>query len=110
MASVSEPVASATPAAGFPAPGVPYVGLVTRAISFALDAVVINFVAIILGLGASLILSLLHLPTAVKTILAVLGGVVFILWLVGYFVVFLVNDRSNPRRSHHADPGTGREW
>jgi uncharacterized RDD family membrane protein YckC len=65
-----------------------YVGLATRAISFALDAAVINLIAIIVGVDASLILSLLHLPSVVKTILAAIGGVVYVLWLVGYFVVF----------------------
>jgi uncharacterized RDD family membrane protein YckC len=98
MASLPGPAASAASAEASPAgaapaaapleTGFPYVGLVTRAISFALDAVVLNLVAIIVGLGASLILSLLHLPTPVKTILAALGGAVYILWLVGYFVVF----------------------
>lgn len=86
MASL--PGASAVPAVAAPAPGLPYVGLATRAVSFALDAIVINFVAIVVGLGASLILSLLHLPSVLKTILAVIGGVIYVLWLVGYFVVF----------------------
>lgn len=69
-------------------PPVRYVGLATRAISFAIDAAVIDLVAVVVGLGASLILSLLHLPGEVKTILAVIGGFAFILWSVGYFVVF----------------------
>jgi uncharacterized RDD family membrane protein YckC len=38
--------------------------------------------------GAALILSLLHLPTELKAILAAVGTAVYILWLVGYFVVF----------------------
>jgi uncharacterized RDD family membrane protein YckC len=76
------------PTAPTVAPPVRYVGLATRAISFAIDAAVIDVVAIIVGLGASLILSLVHLPKEVKTILAVIGGVVVILWTVGYFVVF----------------------
>ena len=65
-----------------------YVGLATRAISFAIDAAVIDLVAVIVGIGASLILSLLHIPGELKTILAVIGAAVFILWSVGYFVVF----------------------
>lgn len=70
------------------APDVRYVGLVTRAISFAVDAVVINVVATIVGVGAALILSLLHLPSQVRTILGVVGAAAYVLWLVGYFVVF----------------------
>jgi uncharacterized RDD family membrane protein YckC len=88
MASLAGPAASATPAAASPAPAVPYVGLATRAISFALDAVVIDLVAAVTGLSVALILSLLHLPTEVNAILAGIGGVVYLFWLIGYFVVF----------------------
>ncbi|MBV8998435.1 MAG: RDD family protein [Solirubrobacterales bacterium] len=84
MVATAAPTVAAAPSA----PPVRYVGLVTRAISFAIDAAVIDLVAIVVGLGASLILSLLHLPGAVKAILAVIGGFAFILWSVGYFVVF----------------------
>ncbi|MBV8947597.1 MAG: RDD family protein [Solirubrobacterales bacterium] len=68
--------------------GVRYVGLATRAISFAIDAAIIDLVAIVVGIGASLILSLLYLPGDIKTVLAVIGGVALIAWCVGYFVVF----------------------
>lgn len=65
-----------------------YVGLTTRAIAFALDAAVINLVAVIVELGAALIISLLHLPHDVKSALVVIGGVIYVLWTIGYFVVF----------------------
>jgi uncharacterized RDD family membrane protein YckC len=65
-----------------------YIGLATRAIAFALDAAVINVVAIVTALGASLILSLLHLPSSLHTFLTGLAGAAYILWSVGYFVVF----------------------
>lgn len=65
-----------------------YVGLATRAISFALDAAVINLVAIVTALGASLILSLVHLPSSLNTFLTALAGASYVLWAVGYFVVF----------------------
>lgn len=76
------------PTAPTAAPPVRYVGLATRAISFAIDAALIDAVVIAGGIGVALILSLLHLPKEVKTVLAVIGGVVVILWSVGYFVVF----------------------
>lgn len=79
---------SAAPAVAAPASGVRYVGLMTRALSFAIDAAVINLVATIVGVGAALILSLLHVPQVVRTILEVVGAVVYILWLIGYFVIF----------------------
>ena len=88
MVSLPGSAAGATPAVRPPDAGLPYPGLATRGLSFALDAAVINVVAIIVGVGASLILSVLHLPGALKTILAAVGTAVYVLWLVGYFVVF----------------------
>ena len=65
-----------------------YAGLATRAISFAVDAAVINVVAIVTALGVSLVLSIVHLPSSLHDFLIGLGGAAFILWAVGYFVVF----------------------
>jgi uncharacterized RDD family membrane protein YckC len=65
-----------------------YVGLATRAISFALDGAVINLVATVVGVGSALILSLLHLPHSIKEVLVVIGGAAYIVWVVGYFVGF----------------------
>jgi uncharacterized RDD family membrane protein YckC len=66
----------------------PYVGLVTRGIAAAVDAAIINVVAIVVGVGAGLIISLLHLPHQVRVVLAAIGGAVYILWILGYFVGF----------------------
>ena len=85
MTVVAGPLEPTAPTA---APPVRYVGLATRAISFAIDAALIDLVVIVGGIGAALILSLLHLPSSVKTALAVIGGVVVILWSIAYFVVF----------------------
>lgn len=81
------PGATGVVVAAEPAP-VRYVGLATRVISFAIDAAVVNLVAVVVGLGASLILSLLHLPSVIKAILVVIGSVAYIVWIVGYFVMF----------------------
>jgi hypothetical protein len=43
-----------------------YIGLLTRVVSFVGDAALINLVAIIVGIGASLIFALLHLPRRVR--------------------------------------------
>lgn len=88
MSSLSGATATVTPAAADPEPAVRYVGLATRAISFAIDAAVINLIATIVGVAAALILSLVHLPHGVQTVLAVIGGLAYVFWLVGYFVVF----------------------
>jgi uncharacterized RDD family membrane protein YckC len=65
-----------------------YQGLITRAIAFALDAAIINVVAIVVGTGAALVLSVLHLPKSLDPALVALGGAAFLLWSIGYFVVF----------------------
>jgi uncharacterized RDD family membrane protein YckC len=65
-----------------------YVGLVTRAIAFAIDAGIINLVALVVGVGTGLIISVLHLPNDLRTALVALGGVVYIVWSIAYFVGF----------------------
>jgi len=65
-----------------------YAGLVTRAIAFAVDALVVNLagisVAVVVGLG----LSILDIPDEIDTVLLVVGGLLFAAWSIGYFVAF----------------------
>jgi uncharacterized RDD family membrane protein YckC len=65
-----------------------YAGLATRVVSFVIDAALITLVDIILGVGAALILSLLHLPHDVRVVLVALGGAAAILGSIAYFVIF----------------------
>jgi uncharacterized RDD family membrane protein YckC len=65
-----------------------YVGIVTRAIAFALDAAVIQVVAIAVAGTFALILSVVSLPDKFDGVLVVVGSAAYALWLVGYFVVF----------------------
>jgi uncharacterized RDD family membrane protein YckC len=70
------------------APRVPaYVGLVTRTIAFALDAAVINLVALGVGVAVGLAVSILDMPSGAEDALVALGGVAWFLWSAGYFVV-----------------------
>jgi uncharacterized RDD family membrane protein YckC len=66
----------------------PYAGLVTRTVALAIDALIVNgsaaLVAVTIGLG----LSLLHLPHQAAVVLAAIGGFLWILWSIGYFVFF----------------------
>ena len=75
-------------AAEAPAPPLTYVGIVTRAIAFAVDAAVIQFVAIAVAGTFALILSVLSPPDKFDGVLLVVGSAAYGLWLVGYFVVF----------------------
>jgi uncharacterized RDD family membrane protein YckC len=65
-----------------------YAGLATRVISFTIDAALITVVDVIVGVAAALILSFLHIPHGLRTVLAVLGAVVFVAGSITYFVVF----------------------
>jgi uncharacterized RDD family membrane protein YckC len=65
-----------------------YVGLATRIVSFVVDAALITFVDIVVGVGAALILSLLHIPHDLRTILAVIGAALYVLGSILYFAIF----------------------
>jgi len=73
-----------------------YIGLVTRIVAFALDAAVINLVALLVSLGASLILSLFHVDHVLKDVLVVVGGVVYVVWTIAYFVTFWCTTGETP--------------
>jgi uncharacterized RDD family membrane protein YckC len=65
-----------------------YEGLVTRAIAFAVDAAIINLIALIVGVGIGLALSVLTIDESLEDVLLACGGVAFVIWSISYFVVF----------------------
>ena len=73
-----------------------YVGLVTRAIAFALDAAVINAVAILMAAVVALSFSIVSIPDPLQSVAIAAGGVLYILWLVGYFVTFWATTGQTP--------------
>ena len=73
-----------------------YEGLVTRAIAFAIDAAIINLVAIVVAAGMALALSVLHLPTGLDPVLVASGATAYALWSFGYFVVFWSSTGQTP--------------
>ena len=77
-----------TPAVEATAAPLEYVGIVTRAIAFAADAAVIQFVAIAVAGTFALIWSVLSPPDKFDDVILVVGSAAYGLWLVGYFVVF----------------------
>ena len=66
----------------------PYVGLVTRAISWCVDFLLINLVAIITGLGVELVASIFPITKDLKPLFVAIAGGVYLLWTAAYFVVF----------------------
>jgi uncharacterized RDD family membrane protein YckC len=84
-AAAREAVAMAAPAAR----RVPvHAGLATRAVAMALDAAAINAVALGVGGVVALCTSLLHLPSTVEQVVALVGAGAWLAWAAGWFVVF----------------------
>jgi uncharacterized RDD family membrane protein YckC len=66
-----------------------YEGLVTRGIAFAIDAAIIDLVAIVVAGAVALALSVLSVPTdSLDTVLIAVGSLLFLAWSIGYFVTF----------------------
>jgi uncharacterized RDD family membrane protein YckC len=65
-----------------------YVGLVTRALVFGLDAALINAIALSVGALVALTFSVIKIPHEVAVIAAAVGGFVYLIWTVGYFTTF----------------------
>jgi uncharacterized RDD family membrane protein YckC len=89
-----------------------YEGLVTRGIAFAIDAGVINVIAILVTAAVTLVVSVLAVPDWLDTVLVAVGGALFLAWSVGYFVVFWSTTGQTPGsrlmriRVCRADDGT----
>jgi uncharacterized RDD family membrane protein YckC len=69
---------------------------VTRSIAFAIDAAVINAVAIVVAAVVALTLSVLSVPNELETVLVAVGGVVYVAWTIGYFAVFWATTGQTP--------------
>jgi uncharacterized RDD family membrane protein YckC len=87
----------ATRVHGEPArPRLEYQGLVTRGIAFAIDALVINLVAVVVAAAAALIVSALSLPNDLDTFLVAGGAWLFFLWSAAYFIIFWSSTGQTP--------------
>jgi uncharacterized RDD family membrane protein YckC len=73
-----------------------YVGLITRAIAFGLDAALINAVAIVTAAIVTLTFSVVSIPDELRTVAVAAGGAVYVLWVVGYFVTFWATTGQTP--------------
>ena len=65
-----------------------YAGLVTRTVAFAIDAAVINLVAVVVGVVVALVFSVIPESHDVRTAVVALGGAAFLIWTAAYFVTF----------------------
>jgi uncharacterized RDD family membrane protein YckC len=65
-----------------------YTGLVTRAIAFGLDALIIDVAALGVAAIVALALNLHQVPSKIDTALTAIGAAAFILWAAAYFITF----------------------
>lgn len=73
-----------------------YVGLVTRAIAFAVDAALINVVAILTAAVFSLVFSVVSIPEELRAVAVAAGGALYVVWIVGYFTTFWTTTGQTP--------------
>jgi uncharacterized RDD family membrane protein YckC len=73
-----------------------YAGLVTRAIGLALDSLIVNAAAALVGVTVGLGISLLHLPKQVDALIAAIMGGLWVLWSISYFVFFWSSTGQTP--------------
>ena len=66
----------------------PYVGLMTRMISWAVDFLLINVAAIITGLGVALVVAIFPITKNLQPLFAAIAGAVYVVWTAAYFVTF----------------------
>ncbi len=88
MSSTAESPESDIALQATPEENVVYVGLLTRVISWAVDVLLINLVAIITGLGIALIVNLFPVTKNLHTLFEAIAGGVYVLWTAAYFVAF----------------------
>lgn len=87
MSGVTESLVSGAPLPTGAGEDGRFVGVVTRATSWLLDAVAINAVAIATGLGVELILSIFPASASAASVLKPIAGAVYVIWSGAYFVV-----------------------
>jgi uncharacterized RDD family membrane protein YckC len=73
-----------------------YGGLVTRALAAALDALLVNLAALAVAAVVALVLSIFPVSHDMKTLLAAIGGALFGVWVVAYFVFFWTTAGQTP--------------
>lgn len=87
----------ATQVHGEPArPRLEYQGLITRGVAFAIDAAIVNLVAVVAAAAAALIVSALSLPDSLDEALVAAGAWLFLLWSAAYFVMFWSSTGQTP--------------
>ena len=77
-------------------PPVEYGGIVTRAIAFAIDAAIVNGIALIVAAAAAVVISLFPGSHKLHALEAVIAGAIFLIWCVAYFATFWATTGQTP--------------
>jgi uncharacterized RDD family membrane protein YckC len=97
LAQQQKAPATVLPATASAAPArVSYAGLITRTIAFAIDAAIINVVAITVAAVIALVLSVFPASDDMKKLLAAVGAGLWVVWLIAYFVTFWTTTGETP--------------
>ncbi|HKP89239.1 MAG TPA: RDD family protein [Thermoleophilaceae bacterium] len=75
---------------------VDYAGLVTRTIAFAIDAAIVNLVALVVAAVVALVVSLFPISDGARDVMVVVGGAAFVVWTLAYFTVFWTTTGETP--------------
>ena len=73
-----------------------YAGFATRTVAFAIDAAIINAVAIGVGVVVTLVFSVLPESADFRSLTVAIGGAVFFAWVIGYFTAFWTTTGQTP--------------
>lgn len=73
-----------------------FVGAFTRVSAWVIDALLINVVAIVAGLGVVLVTAMFPIPRAVQGTWEAVAGAIYVLWYAVYFVTFWATTGQTP--------------
>jgi uncharacterized RDD family membrane protein YckC len=77
-------------------PPVEFGGIVTRAIAFVIDAVIVNGIALVVAAAAAIVISLFPGSHKLHALEAVIAGAIFLIWCVAYFATFWATTGQTP--------------
>jgi len=74
----------------------PYAGLVTRTLAFAIDAAIVNGVAILTAAIVDLVFSIVSIAPELHAVAIAAAGSAYVLWTIAYFVTFWATTGQTP--------------
>ena len=100
MSAIQEDVRHVAARVHRPPPAPPvrieYVGLITRAVAFVVDAAIVNGIAAVVAAAAALVLALFPLGHDMRTLIVAIAGAAFFIWVIAYFSTFWATTGQTP--------------